>query len=376
MNASTGRLIEAIHQSPAKGVVAVTGGGAGAVSDLLCVPGASRTILEAIVPYHENALVEFLAHRPESFCSEDTGRQMALRAFERACWLAPGESVFGLGCTASLATDRPKKGAHRFHRGSGRRIDSMPLLWCSRRGRDRAAEEAVLDALLLNLLAETAGVESRLDVPLLDDEHRSGIRGSCRPFVGSSAGTISCLCVDAMVACADAPPPAVLLPGSFNPAHAGHFGLAMAASRLTGVPAGFELSVVNVDKPPLGAAEVRRRMQQFLGQFPLWLTRAPTFVEKARLFPRAAFVVGLDTAERILAPRYYQESEARMLEALAEMGTSGCRFLVAGRAEQEKFRTLADLALPEVCRALFMPIPESDFRLDVSSTSLRQQDNS
>ena len=43
-------LIADIHALPARGVFHVTGGGSLILSDLLCVPGASNTVLEASVP--------------------------------------------------------------------------------------------------------------------------------------------------------------------------------------------------------------------------------------------------------------------------------------------------------------------------------------
>ncbi len=375
MDAAIHRLITSIHQSPALGVVAVTGGGAGAVSALLGVPGASRTILEAVVPYHEHALVEFLGLRPESFCSEATAAAMALRAFERACWLAPGEAVFGLGCTASLATDRPKKGNHRLHLAVqlADRVSSYSLT-LEKGARDRTGEESVLDAILINGLAEAAGVKERAAVPLLSSEQlQQAIGTASDPLLLLMQGDNSCICAESDGRLRlETPRPTLVVPGSFNPLHSGHFGMAAAAARLTGLPAAFELSVVNVDKPSLSNAEVRRRLNQFMMQAPLWLTRAPTFLEKARLFPRAIFAVGLDTAERILALRYYQGSDTQLLEALGEFRSLGCRFLVAGRAEQGRFRTLADLILPESFRSLFQAIPESEFRLDVCSTALRQ----
>jgi hypothetical protein len=175
--------------------------------------------------------------------------------------------------------------------------------------------------------------------------------------------------------CPQARLPSLLLPGAFNPLHAGHRRLAEIASQLASLPPAFELSVVNVDKPPLSADEVLRRIRQFTGFAPLWLTRAPTFLEKARLFPGALFVVGLDTAERIVAARYYSSEESRMRDALEQIGRHGCRFLVAGRADGERFRTLADVALPEYCCELFEAISEADFRLDLSSTQLRRRDS-
>src|SRR5437762_311819 len=115
MDPATHHLIEALHQAPYKCVLAVTGGGTQAAALLLNVPGGSRTILEIVVPYHERSLDDFLGHTPDQSCSEGTSREMARRAFERARWLTPGEAVIGVGCTASLATDRPKRGDHRFH---------------------------------------------------------------------------------------------------------------------------------------------------------------------------------------------------------------------------------------------------------------------
>ena len=96
-------------------------------------------------------------------------------------------------------------------------------------------------------------------------------------------------------------------------------------------------------------------------------------MEKARLFPGVVFVVGADTAARIVQPRFYQDSAERMLEVLAEIRRQGCRFLVAGRLDQEgKFVGLADLVLPDSVRDLFDGIRPEEFRLDVSSTELRR----
>src|SRR5262249_50384224 len=104
-------------------------------------------------------------------------------------------------------------------------------------------------------------------------------------------------------------------------------------------------------------------------------TRAPTFPAKAELFPRAHFVVGADTAVRIVQPRFYQDSETRMAQSLAGFRECGCRFLVAGGADASgRFLGLADLGIPEAFRDLFAEIPEKEFRFDVSSTRIRAAD--
>ena len=162
-----------------------------------------------------------------------------------------------------------------------------------------------------------------------------------------------------------------LFPGSFNPLHHGHEALAAVAAELLGREVVFELSVVNVDKPPLTHTEVEQRAQQFSGRWRVLLTRAPRFVEKARLFPGCVFVIGWDTAVRLVHPRYYGDSDRAMHDALDEMRDLGARFLVAGRATDGAFLTLEDADLPEAFADLFEGIPESLFRADVSSTDLR-----
>ena len=164
-----------------------------------------------------------------------------------------------------------------------------------------------------------------------------------------------------------------VLPGSFNPLHEGHRRLAAVAAEITGGEVLFELSVTNVDKPPLKEAEVRRRVRQFAGKARVVLDRAPTFVEKARLLPARAYVGGWDTAVRLVEPRYYGGSEEAMLAALAELRALNCRFLIAGRELEGSFRTLADVAVPAGFEALFEAIPERRFRSDLSSTRLRER---
>jgi hypothetical protein len=366
-------LIAQIHAATRKVALVVTGGGASVAGWLLAVPGGSRTVLEVAVPYAHAALMEYLGRDPESYCSPATTREMALRARDRAAHLAPGERVVGIGCTASLRSDRPKRGDHRVHVASAHETGTVVRsLTLAKEQRDREGEELVVARLILEALAEAFGLSARVALPLLPGEtvEREEQPGGLLPrFLARQAARL-CVEPDGRMR-QDSPPPVALLPGSFNPVHEGHRGMAAVATRLTGKPVAFELSVANVEKPPLTEAEVRRRLAQLAWQAPVWLTHAPTFIAKSRLFPGTLFVVGADTAIRIVEPRFYGDSVEAMRAALAEVRGHGSRFLVAGRLAGDCFVELAQLAIPEEFRDLFEAIPCEMFRADVSSTQLR-----
>jgi Cytidylyltransferase-like len=168
------------------------------------------------------------------------------------------------------------------------------------------------------------------------------------------------------------PAPSVLFPGSFNPLHAAHRELAEVAARCLGQPVAFELSANNVDKGTLEEAEIRRRLLQFAGYAPVWVTRAAAFQKKADVFPNCAFVLGYDTAIRLIDPRYYAGVEAQRDGCLRKLLERGCRVLVGGRIAGGRFQVWDSECVAAEFRELFLPLSEADFRHDLSSTELRE----
>ena len=356
-------------------------GGSEAISSLLTVPGASRSVLLATAPYTNTALVEWLGSRPEQFCSSRTARAMAMVAYQKACQLAnpvePPQRVserlacmIGIACTVSLASDRPKRGPHRFFVAT-QTVDTTTCVHVEleKGRRTRADEEHLACLTILNEIAAACGLADRVAIQL------TGLERPQRSFMSAPADWQALLAggLNRIGSGHANESPRALFPGAFNPLHDGHRRMAEKASQLLGGPVAFEISVANVDKPPLDFIEIDERLLQFDADQNVWLTRAPTFAEKALLFPGVTFVVGADTLERIAEPRYYHENVPAMLRAIEQIATAGCRFLAFGREVDGSFQSLDDLNLPPSLRALCQEVPEAEFREDVSSTELRER---
>jgi nicotinic acid mononucleotide adenylyltransferase len=163
-----------------------------------------------------------------------------------------------------------------------------------------------------------------------------------------------------------------LLAGSFNPLHQGHQKLAQTVEDLIKEPVIFELSIANVDKPWLDQATVIKRISQFINYKSLIISKSATFMEKTNLFGGCNYILGYDTALRVLSPKYYKD-EQTMNECLNNIVKVGGKFLVAARSQNNELKTLKDLSLPKELAPYFIEIPINLFRMDISSTTLRDQ---
>ena len=168
------QLISALHASGRKAALAITGGGSGAVGELLRVPGGSRLLIEAQVPYDELALATFLGFAPAQACSADTAIAMARSARARAARLVPaGTDLVGLGATAALVSDRPRKGEHRFHIAFANSAGIAHCTGVMAKGRrDRAAEEDLVSRAIVLWLARACGVAAPSPRSLLDADEQ------------------------------------------------------------------------------------------------------------------------------------------------------------------------------------------------------------
>ncbi|KAH9609052.1 hypothetical protein KSS87_007666, partial [Heliosperma pusillum] len=379
-----------------------------AVGWLTSVPGASNTVLEALVPYSRMSMIQLLGKIPGQFASQQTSEDMALVAYNRALKISkPGSPVLGVGVSGALATNRSKLGNHRliamegenhtsttnsttiinasthggvkwFHlstRTSDRLWNSTVTLF--KGSRTREEEEILSSQYVLQAIANA----SKVPVDFAFQTNESDVSTDNERIFSEDEELQQLLNgevafkVNFTVTQASTSDRRIVLPGSFNPLHEGHLQLMDIAISVLGdgYPC-FELSVINADKPPLTISQIKERVKQFekVGKTVIVSTQ-PFYYKKAELLPGSAFVVGVDTVARLINPKYYDGSYERMVEALLKCKSTGCVFVVGGRNVEGAFKVLEDIDIPEILKDLFIPIPADKFRMDISSTEIRRK---
>lgn len=491
------RSIEAILNSKPHPVISLllTGGGMQAIPWFLGVPGASKCIMSAEVPYSrassEKVVLDYTGIADKTGCSREHAIQLAKAAYQKCneamlsdqcsglhTYVENISKIVGVGCTAALASSDPKKGDHRCHVAvySNTHCDTYSLI-LTKGARDRITEDTVCSQLVVDAVTQHLG----LPLPVNSVLHHAILavnttHANAAPEIIVSTRSDHLNPLESIyqrkakhtiqfrrhethhsprhlhLEDVRVPAGSIVYPGSFNPLHEGHLSLVKASLEQLRIDHAknrpremfepplviFEIGAINADKPPLPRDEIDRRLSQFdrksnhlfeqfgLVNFAVSITSEPLFVEKSAIFRNCRFLVGADTMVRLVNSKYYideegdgdqmprgsltlahQRSITNMASALTTIVENGCSFIVGGRAKttpsgETVFETCdkimrasygeitgaipkasneisphlscsVDQILPRKVANMFRSLPEEQFRLDLSSTEIRNR---
>lgn len=390
LQAGLQKHIHQIHRSNCRAVVAITGGGTAAIHELLQHGEGSSTLLEANVPYSSLSLDSYLDQTPEKYCSPATARAMAMVAYRRAIELLADDGgtaphdLIGIGATCTLTKGYKERAGrkHEIHVGLQTFDTTYVASLVLGEDRSREEEEAIASWLILNTLEVGCCVDPIPCPHQLSNKERVV---TSKATVPEPVGEIlaqpdrimdtSHIPIFATIECehSDAVQPAtVVFPGSFDPCHKNHIRMAMVAHERYSRPVHFEISMTNVDKPPIDLISLKQRLdclqaycgERFMGD--IYLTNAPLFLQKASLFPGATFVVGADTINRIFQVRYYRNA-SDLKDLIVHFRKQEIRFLVFQRKGVELD---IDPQLRDMCDI----VPLEGYQDDgTSSSAIREQ---
>lgn len=399
-----------------------TGATGGLLSSLWRVPGASQNLLGFRFCYANEELVDFLGKHPGHFCSDETAAKMAAHAYWHGRKLAYKRGVknlndvVGVGMTAAVATDRERRGvdhvsvAVKTHGtlftfdATFPKPDSLETL---DRQRYRHWQGEMCDLLTLNAILSTLGmsqigisnpfgkdwrIESKQLSAVIPGTSFSEWRPEQKPYRFHHAQVQQDYGFDSIFGWVnwdeapsrkepffgeewrrltqDIAPEVILYPGSFAPLTHGHIGVAKMIEQMTGKHVVFELTNVHPNKGLLSNEDMLWRADQFAAFAPVILSDgAPLYVDKARLYPGVAMIVGADALQQLLAERHYG-GYTELCDVLDEFVALGTTFYVVGRSVEGRFLTLNDIPIMAKYRHLFHDV---SFREDISSTELRNR---
>lgn len=399
------KRVRAIHAKPHKVVLFCTGAGAGLPQLLWVTPPASATILDAQFSYHPRATDKLLGRKPEKYCERETALALATAAYARGQELLEGTDeadtpILGLGLTAAVRSEKIKRGEHRVHIAvKGSDVIRVVSVTFAKGHLSRIGEGRLCDLLALNLLLAHLEIPQVPMSPELhidanpecsrtsDDQCVLGaelVGGAGNASVNSDLFERPVFWPDERRGTIDElhPDRHILYPGSFDPLHYGHEGIAQTVERATGRQAVFAITQKHPTKGLIAVDEMLRRAKQFAWRWPIVLTQDDAlYIQKARKFPGFGFAIGADVMLGILDPKYYVEGITELRSVINAFEMLGTKFYVNSRMVDGELMT-AERAL-EICEArkqhpqletrnllgtLFVPVTG---RWDVSSSTIR-----
>ena len=318
--------IAALTRSEVKLFVATTGAGAGLQEMLWRVPGCSTYFVGSAFTYAREETRRLLGFDPEKYVTKETAVDMAMAAYMRAYTAVDvGQMPMGLAMTASVATSEMHRGDHRVCMAvmTPNRCYTATVLLPKRQGMLARVDDGVLtDCMAATLIQHALGT-----VPAafyrgtslgfsgdIETDGASGLR--IRP-IEMPAEQLERLFFRLPVFHRDGRRTSklvdgerILFPGAFDPVHEGHVGITHALhDQIVTGEITWTIEAKTVHKEATSVQTLLQRASRiFQNDYPvqtlLFTNGLPLFVDKARHFPGAGFVVGADTLQRMLDPKW------------------------------------------------------------------------
>jgi len=427
-NILASRIINVLSSSctPSLGIqstIAIAGGGSTSLSAITSMYNSSKILLEGNLLYSRRSFIDYTGEVPDSFSSIEAANMLSNRSLERSIEISTEKMhSIGIGCASNLRSDGERE--KRVHRCFVRLTD----VWGNvvgynsilRASDSRGLQEEMTGCLILTTILEYLANENMelkdllsfaktelnkrfVDlIKVMESNTQCTIENQLKNIFSRKSDVVVLLphCGEMKaMATTKLPNNSIILPGSFNPIHIGHVELASATSQVVEEKKNvkplilFELSIMNVDKPALEMEQVLNRcsvvyktMNSNLN-WGLVLTSSPLFLQKANILSKVIipsldnnlfFAIGADTCIRIINLKYYSNNYENMLKDIRIMKSKGVHFVVGGRLEQNKqlervFISGGDQlsTMPSDIQEMFTLLSQDDFRVDISSTEIR-----
>lgn len=389
--------VEAIKKSECSLFIACTGGGSGLQDILWKYPGASSFLVGGAFPYSTHEFDSFIGYQKKTgYCSMDGAVELAMASYIRArehCIISKKKNPVGLGLSSACTTDRERRGSNRIFVATCSEwgIKTGYVSWKSIY---REQDGALANSIGLAAILDAIGARS-LDI---DSSNTADIQDITGNIGCGSSGLFATLNMNEYTPqqaremffrrpiytenTKERPPylswkDSIFMPGSFNPIHDGHRDISWKTRQQTSKYVIYMVTADSVHKKALTVPEMLDRVAgirlERFGNYPgriiLFTENDPLFIDKARKFPASSFVIGWDTAQRMLDPSWGPE----IIPMLHEFRKLGTTFYVCGRIIDGKLMTMKDLNIPSMFADLFIEIPNTG--TDHSSTKIRENTN-
>jgi hypothetical protein len=340
------------------------GGGCGAIGQCFRFPGASRTFVEAAIPYDRAAMADYLGGLPnDPSASAARARQLAVRAVTRSeAWSKsadpPVRGTLGVACTAALPSPHARHNQNRIHVV----VFGPTFTWQAsatwETGRhDRASAERLADAMIFTALARAAEVDFGRDV---SPQNHASLEIRQQP----SQPSWRQLRRGEIPYAGDLPDEALLVLCGPGPIQASFIQTAERAAKLVEKPVRPVLSLSCGDGlPPLDDLTLAERIAEAETIAAPILFWSAGLEEKARAFPGRTFVVSAEAARSVTRDASGETAASTGNSQVDQLVRWGCRLLIDGNRDEAEVRP----PLTGLCEFL-TPAPESSLTHDLSES--------